>query len=290
MVNTLLLTVKETWGGKRRMYRRMKCSALAAASDFGSRASGSFPLQEGFVPDTIAPASAVTVLPRGVASRLFGAVASPRQTYAGVAAQPRWAGAFLVVAVVSGLAATVFSATDVGQRAIFDQQVSRMEASGRHLSDAQAQALARMVPYFTYFALPFQLVFFGAGGVLVAAVACGVLTGTLGGDATFQQVFAIVAHSGAILAPGFLFALPLDYAHETMTSPTSLMVFLPMIEDGSFAARLLGAFDLFRIWWAINLAIGLGVLYRRPTAPIAATIVFVYTAIALAYAAIMSAL
>jgi hypothetical protein len=66
-------------------------------------------------------------------------------------------------------------------------------------------------------------------------------------------------------------------------------VFLPMIDESSFAAKLLGSFDLFRIWWTINLAIGLGVLYRRRTGPIAASLLIIYTALAVLYAAVMSA-
>ena len=79
------------------------------------------------------------------------------------------------------------------------------------------------------------------------------------------------------------------YAKRSFDSPTSLMVFLPMLDETSFAAKLLGSFDLFRIWWAINLSIGLGVLYRRRTAPIAGSMVIIYIALAVLYAAAISA-
>ena len=181
-------------------------------------------------------------------------------------------------------------ATEVGQRAIFNQQLEQMEASGRHLSDAQVQTFERMLPYYKYFAFIIQLVIFGLGGVIVAGLALGVFNALLGGDASFKQVFAVVAHSGMVLTLGGLFTLPLDYARETVASPTSLTVFLPMLEDNTFLAKFLGSFDLFRIWWAMNLAIGLGVLYRRRTGPIATTLLIIYAALALVYAAVTTAL
>ena len=85
----------------------------------------------------------------------------------------------------------------------------------------------------------------------------------LGGDATFKQVFAIVAHSGVVLAALSLFTTPLAYARESMSSATNLGVFLPFLDESSFLARLLGSIDLIFIWWMVSLAIGLGVLYRR---------------------------
>jgi Yip1 domain len=241
------------------------------------------------VVDTIAPAP-TAVRSTGLASRLVGVLTSPRAVYAEVAARPRWLGAFLVAVLVSGAAGTVFMATEVGQRAVFDQQIASMEASGRQLSDAQMQTFEGMLPYYKYFALLLQLVTFGLGGLVVAGLALAAFNALLGGDASFKQMFAVVAHSGVVLTLGALCTLPLDYLRESVTSPTSLTVFLPMLEENTFPARLLGAVDLFRIWWTLSLAIGLGVLYRRRTGPIATTLLMVYGAIAVVYAAVMTAL
>ena len=239
--------------------------------------------------ETVAPAAA-TIANKGLLARVIGVLTSPRATYAHVVARPQWLGVFLLVVLVGGVAGTVFMATEVGQRAVFDEQVAQMEASGRHLSDAQMQRFEGMLPYYKYFAFVIQLVTFGLGGLVVAGLALAVFNALLGGDASFKQVFAVVAHSGVVLTLGGLFALPLDYARETVTSPTSLTVFLPMLEDKSFLAKLLGSFDLFRIWWAVSLAIGFGVLYRRRTAPIATTLLIIYAALALVYAAVTTAL
>ena len=103
-------------------------------------------------------------------------------------------------------------------------------------------------------------------------------------------MFAIVAHSSLITALQNLFALPFYYVRETMSSPTSLAVFAPFLEETSFLARLLGSIDLFQIWSTVSLAIGLGVLYKRRTTPIATSLFIVYFVIVAAIAAIRSAL
>jgi hypothetical protein len=85
-----------------------------------------------------------------------------------------------------------------------------------------------------------------------------------------------------------LFTTPLAYARESMASTTNLAIFLPFLDESSFVARFLGSIDLIFIWWMISLAIGLGVLYRKRTGPIAITLLSVYAAIGLIIAAVKS--
>jgi hypothetical protein len=65
---------------------------------------------------------------------------------------------------------------------------------------------------------------------------------------------------------------------------------VPVLDENSFPARLLGSIDLFLVWWMMSLAIGLGVLYKRRTAPIATTMLLTYGAIGLVVAGVRSAL
>jgi hypothetical protein len=48
--------------------------------------------------------------------------------------------------------------------------------------------------------------------------------------------------------------------------------------------------DVFLIWYLLVLAIGLGVLYRRRTQPIAIALYSVYAVIVIGFAAVMSRL
>ncbi len=111
----------------------------------------------------------------------------------------------------------------------------------------------------------------------------------MGGDATFKQTFAIVAHSGVILAVLSLFTTPLAYVRESLSSATNLAVFLPFLDEASFLARLLGSIDLIYIWWMVSLSIGLGVLNKKRTGPIAISLLLFYIAIGVIIAAIKTA-
>jgi cellulose synthase/poly-beta-1,6-N-acetylglucosamine synthase-like glycosyltransferase len=67
-------------------------------------------------------------------------------------------------------------------------------------------------------------------------------------------------------------------------SVANLGALLPMLPEKSFGANLLGTVDIFIIWSVVVLAIGLGVLYKRRTQPIAISLLSVYAVIALVIA------
>ena len=106
-------------------------------------------------------------------------------------------------------------------------------------------------------------------GAVIAGILFAIFNAAMGGNATFKQVFTVVVHAGAISALSQLFTGPFNYFRGTMTSATNLAVLLPMLPENRSSARLLGMIDLFLIWWVFVLAIGLAVLYRRRTQPIA---------------------
>jgi hypothetical protein len=226
---------------------------------------------------------------KSLPARIVGVLLAPRATYADVAARPRVLGVLVFVLLVSMAATFTFLSTEVGQQAALDQQVRQMESFGRTVNDTQYERMEQMAPYARYFAAGSQLVFLPIAGLIVAGIAFAVFNAAMGGDATFKQVYAVVVHSGVVMALQQLFVLPLAYARQTMSSPTNLMVFLPFLDEDTFVARLLGSIDLFLIWWFVSLAIGLGVLYRKRTGPIATTLLVIYAAIGLIIAAIKTA-
>jgi len=226
---------------------------------------------------------------KSLPARIAGVIFSPRATYADVGARPRVFGALAFVLAVIVTATFAFLSTGVGQQASLDNQVRQMESFGRTVNDAQYAQMERMAPYSRYFAAGFQLVLTPIMALIVAGLAFAVFNAALGGDSTFKQVYAIVVHSGAILTLQALFTLPLAYARENLSGATNLGVFFPFLDENSFAARLLGSLDLFLIWWMVSLAIGLGVLYRRRTGPIATTLLVIYVTIGLMIAVIKTA-
>jgi hypothetical protein len=223
---------------------------------------------------------------RNLGARLLGVLFSPRATYAEVAANPRWLGVFLTVFLVMSAAATAFVATEVGRTAVVDQQIAQSEAYGRTMDQARVDAFERMSSNYVYLAAIYQFFVQTIATLMVAGLAFAVFTALLGGDATFRQVFAVAAHSGVVLAALSLFTTPLAYARESVSGATNLGIFLPFLDERSFAARMLGAIDLTYIWWLISLAIGLSVLYRKRTAPIATSLLVIYASIGLIIAVI----
>ena len=237
------------------------------------------------VTDSLAPSAA-----KSLPARIAGVIFAPRATYAGVAARPRALGVLVFVVAVAAAGVFAFMSTDVGQNAFLDSQVQQRESFGRPLTDAQYQQLERIVPYARYFGAGFQIVGLPLAAAVIAGIALAVFNALLGGDGTFKQVFAIVAHSGVVLSLAQMFGLPLAYARQTLSSATNLLVFAPFLDESSFPARLLSAIDLFIVWWIISLAIGLGVLYRKRTGPVAATLLVIYVAIGIVIAAVKTAM
>jgi hypothetical protein len=221
---------------------------------------------------------------------VFGVLTSPRATYAEVATRPRWFGALALVMVVTAVAAGILFFTKVGQEALLDLVIQRAQSSGQPINDAAYQRLQQLAPYAGYVFASVLLVAQPVLALVVAGVLYATFSAGLGGDATFKQVFSIVAHASVVLILSSLFVFPLDYARGTLTSPTSLAVFMPVLDENSFPALALGSIDLFRIWWMFSLAIGMGVLYKRRTTPIAATFLIAYGAIGVTIAAVRSAL
>lgn len=224
---------------------------------------------------------------KGLLSRAFGIVLSPKATYAAIVARPRVLGAMLLVIFISCAGTFALLSTEVGQNAALDQQIQQRESFGQPpLTDAQYAQMERFLPYFKYIgvasvAFSLVLIFLVCAGLLFA-----VFNAILGGDATFKQVLALVVHSGFVFSVSTFFSLPLNYARESLTSATNLSVFVPFLEETSFVSRFLGALDLFFIWWILNLAIGLGVLYKRRTGPIGVGLFMVYVVIALVIASV----
>lgn len=216
--------------------------------------------------------------PKSLVARVIGIITSPRATYEAVVAHPKWFGMLALCAVGLGVLIGGFLMTKVGQDAWLDAALNS-PFSGQ-VSDQQIQAMEKMAPYVGYGTVVYMLVLIPVFMVILSGILYAVFNAAMGGNATFKQVFTVVVHAGPIGLLSQLFTVPLNYFRGTMTSATTLAVLLPMLPDKSFAGRLLGMIDLFLIWQLIVLSIGLAVLYRRRTQPIATALLVVYFIIA----------
>jgi hypothetical protein len=215
---------------------------------------------------------------------------SPRATYGEIVARPRALGALVAVIVIVAAATSAFLMTEVGKNAYIDQALNSMEGFGVTVTDQMMTRLETQAQYAPYITTAAQVVFVPVGAVVVAALALAIFNAILGGEGTFKQNFAIVAHSYFIVALGAVFSMPLFYINQSMASPTSLAVFFKMIDEATFLGRLMGSIDLFRIWWIVSLSIGLGVLYKRRTGPIAWSLLGLYVILVLIIAGVRTAL
>ena len=224
-------------------------------------------------------------------SRVVGVFFSPRATYTAVAAYPRALGALALVMTIGVAVSGGFASTEVGREATLDMTVRLMESLGLTISDEMYREMeTRITSNAVRDAVIAQVLFFPCVSAIVAGLLLGVFTAIMGGLATFKHVFAVVAHSAFIISLSQLFVTPLNYARGTISAAANLGVFLPFLDEASFLARLLGSIDLFLVWWLVNLAIGLGVLYKRRTQPIAIGLLALLVGVAVVAAAVLTAI
>src|SRR5689334_19624456 len=222
----------------------------------------------------------------GLASRLIGVVFSPRTAYSAVAARPRWFGAMVVCGLIYIGAQVAFLSTEVGQNAALDQQLGVLKALGMTVTDEMLQQMQSRMAYAPYTTAASLVVMLPLICATVAGILLAVFTAVLGGGATYRQVFAVVTHSLIIGGIQQVFSLPIMYGRADMTSPTRLSVFFPNLDEMGFLMYLLSAIDLFIIWSLINTSIGVAVLYKRRTGPVAAVLLGIYAVIAVIIAAV----
>ncbi len=226
--------------------------------------------------------------PMNLLARFIGVLTSPRDTFARVALSPKWFGMLALTSVIIAVFSALPLTTEAGRQAAIDQQVTQMQSFGMTVNDQMYEQMekgAGRMPYLTGISV---LVVSPIMAVIIAGILFAIFNAAMGGEASFKQVMAILVHAGAISAISTIFSGILNYFRGSMGSVANLGALLPMLPENSFAGRLLGMVDVFLIWCVVVLAIGLAVLYRRRTQPIAISLLSVYAVIAIVVALIKS--
>jgi len=222
-----------------------------------------------------------------VSARVLGILRRPRLTLQEVVSHPRWASLLVTLTVVTAAAGAVVSATEVGRLALVDQWERTALAFGQVVDDARYAELLEWSRLGPAVAAGSALLA-GPGLAIVVSVLVFVWVRRRVGTVSYSQALAVVVHAGVVLAVGRLVAAPLVYARETTASATTVGTWFPSLDEASPVARFLGAIDLFTVWWAIVLGIGVAVLSGQRARTCAAWIVSVYVGIALIAAAVMA--
>lgn len=196
-------------------------------------------------------------------------VRSPRSTLAAVIARPRSLDLAVLIVAVSAICSAGFLATRVGYLAGLDQQVRQLESVGTTVTDPLYAEL-RMWERYRPLASALGIVVGWPVMWVGAAAAIRALGRRAGQDqATFAQVFTVIVHASSVFLLRTLVATPINYVRESIGGATSLSMLLPGLGEAGFAARLLGAIDLFAVWWVLLAAVGLGTLYHTRASAIA---------------------
>ncbi len=227
----------------------------------------------------------------GLFARAIGVLTSPRKTFEAVVANPRPVGIVFLVAVIIAAATALPQFTEKGRQATLDMQVQQIEKfTGQPVTDEMYSAMEKRSQYGGYVTAATVFIFTPVVTLFFGAIYWAIFNIVMGGTAAYKQVLAIVAHSSVVSTLGVALGVPIQYLKGSMsaTGPFNLGALLPMLDEKSFLANFLGSIDLFRVWSILVTAIGLGVLYKRKTGPIAATLFIIYAVIAGGIAAYLS--
>ena len=216
----------------------------------------------------------------GLFARFIGVITSPKATFQAVVANPKPIGILFLVAVVMSVFTAGMQYTEVGRQSALDMQVSAMERFGMTVTDEMYARMEQQVrsPLSGVWTVISQFVFLPLMALFFAALFWAIFNALLGGSARFKQVLAVVTHSMVIMALGVALTIPVQLlqGQMTYTGPFNLGVLVPMMDENSFVARFLSWMNLFTLWQTFVTAIGLGVLYKRRTTPIAVTLIGIY--------------
>jgi hypothetical protein len=208
--------------------------------------------------------------------RLVGMIRSPRATLTSAVANPRSLDLAILIVVISTICSAGFLMTRVGRLAALDQQVRQLESFGIPVTDSRYEQLRATVVYRPLASAVVILLGWPILWVLSARVVHWLGRRSGRPDVTSAQVLTVFVHASAIFAVQAVVAAPVNYVRESLGGTTSLSNVMPAFGESTFPGRLLGAVDIFVVWWVVLVALGLSIAYRTRTLPIARWLVGAY--------------
>jgi hypothetical protein len=188
-----------------------------------------------------------------------GVVVRPRATLVRLVHTPTWLATWSIILFIWAALGGWLLSSDVGQQALVDERVRVVETFGGSVSDADYALLQANPPWSVYFTSGGRVLLLPLATLVVAGFVLAVAR-MAGAHATMPQALAVAVHASIPLILGQVVATPLHYVRESLTSPLNLAAMLPMMEEGTLPARFFGTIDVFALWWAGLLAVGLAAL------------------------------
>lgn len=195
--------------------------------------------------------------------RLARVFTSPGELFDALARRPAWAGA--LVAVVAMAIVSVL---------LLPEEVLRTATERRSPPDASPEQIAGMVGTFRYVIAATVALTVPIMAALTAGLLLLIYNFLLGGQATYQQLFSVTAHALLIWGVGQLVGLGLVSAAGDPDATLSLHLLAPFAEPGAFLHRFLQSVEVFGLWTAAVLGIGVSRIYpgRAPGAAVAVVV------------------
>lgn len=194
--------------------------------------------------------------------RLAGVVWSPRKTMSAIVADPAFLSTWIVLLLTWGACAAWLLRTDVGRQSLVDERVRVVEALGGRVDDAAYVRLQMDPPVSAYFTSGGRLLL-NPAVTLAAAGGLFLWAGRTGRPIRYAVALAIAVHATAALVLQQLVATPVALARESLASTSNLAALVPVADEGTLAARVLGTIDVFGLWWVGLLGVGAGAATGR---------------------------
>lgn len=208
--------------------------------------------------DTSPPAPATKTNP---VQRLGGVIATPDPTLRDIAARPDWIVPLLLILIVS-IAATIITAPRVDWESTVRE---RMEDDGR--SPDEIEQAVEIVGKFQKFTVPLTAALVP---IFLCIIAAAFLLSfkVMGGEGGFKQSWAMTLYGWipqlikGIIATVLIMRAGTVTAEEAGTLLKSNLGFLADMSDQPALFTLLSSIDIFNIWTAVLLVIGLANAHR----------------------------
>ncbi|MDH4067019.1 MAG: hypothetical protein OEW19_21675 [Acidobacteriota bacterium] len=176
--------------------------------------------------------------------------------------------------------------TDVGRQALVDERVRIVEAFGGSIDDEAYARLQASPPWGVYLTTGGRYLV-APPVTALAALALVWLARLDGVTLGLAAAMAVSVHASVVLAVQQLVVVPVQYLRESITSATSLAVLLPVLGDDTVMARVLGATDVFGLWWIWLLGLGVAAATGRPAVRYVWRLLAVYLGLAVITAVVL---
>lgn len=192
--------------------------------------------------------------------RLWTVFVQPGELHGALALNPAWFPMALFVATVVAAAGALIIPVE-----LYQEMVLQGMREGADSAEAVA-AFERIPPIvFRALVLGFGFLAFLLMPILFSVVTYVIFVFIRGDDATFKQHLAVVAHSGVITAVSAILNAFVNARTGDITGQLSVGTFFPFLPEG-YVAEFLGALDLFSLWAAVNVGIGMAAVDPRRSA------------------------